>query len=501
MNAAVWEYVKRFAQLGSDSQLTRDAYWAAAQALAQEAVQHLGDDAPMLFGPLSRLNRLVYACVAIALEQLATMPEPLSAGSRNVSLALLPVTVLYRAGEAIPRTIGVHEWAPPLPDRRNVPGLLDFLLTWEEVTTPSVMHHLLDVLGHVGLGLGHHVPERLLRDQLGDAPNPSRFDSFNYEEGPDRYSALRFAPALIRSTEQPWFSDFSERKTWQQQAFQRIEQLHPNRLWPYPQSPVPFTMALAVGESQLVCAWLDRLFEAAQSEGLGTEEMPLDKTFMLIEGLGDHLSQLATGYRFSILERDTHSGLALGAYFLPIQREHAFWEETAKKLSDIASERFGLATVVAPLVQEVDVWLVDAEPTKRLLVVFGPMTGLDTPVPDGFPLQSHPRASDEYTKWWFYERQGEESNIQVVNNALAEALQLNPESFRVRGGVALWGSRWRPAFVTDLEDAITAADMPLPWPPEEILVEHLRETIGNAAARAWVDIKHSSASQGDREGG
>jgi hypothetical protein len=498
MDESVWEYAKRFAQLDTDGQLAPEQYWAAAQNLAGEAVQHLGDDAPMLLGPISRLNRMVYASVTAALEQLACMPEMLSSGSSSVSLALLPITLMYRSADIIPRSVGVHTWAPPLPDGRNVPGLLDFVLTWEEVTTSSRTRHLLDVLERLGPGFGHEEAEQLLSAQFGDTPKPSQFDTFDYQEDSDRYSALRFAPALLRSTDKPWFADSSDRQAWCEKAFHRHEQSQQGRFWLYPQYPLPFNAALAAGEKHLLSAWLDGLFETARAEGLGDEDLPLEEVFVLIEAFGNQITQLATSYRFSILERATWRSLAHGEFFVPIPREHAFWEEVSKKFSAIARERLGLANVVAPLVQEAEVWLIKSAPTKRFLAVFGPMGGLDEPVPDGFPLESYPLASDDYTRWWFYERQGEGSNAQIVARCLAEALNLRPTSFQVRATFALWGGRWRPAFVTDLEQAVTTGGDPIDWPPEQETVEKIRDGIRNDAARAWVHIEHSPVSEEER---
>ena len=495
MLEAINKYAERFGALMTDQSIDDTTRTNRAVDLVWEAVARLQDDANALMVGLVRQDRWVFGALATAIEK-THAGSGRDAGARtepaHAPLFLLPVVFIHTPGAAIPRRLGIP--LPPLPDGRPVPGLVDFLLTWEELTQRfSATRSLRDTLAKVRDGLAVRDAQAMLEKVFGTKASRSAMDEYDAEQG--RSHSLRFLPAYCLPADAPWFATFAERTEWQERAHQAIQLASLKDMFPYPQAPAPYAIALAIAESFVIDSAIRLVVEDATRAAAAAGATGKVAMALLFEPFGAPETSVASHFRISATPPgDVAHPYAGVSIRLPIEREWAFWEDAAAKAANTARERFGIDTTIAGFVQELDILFPDLGET-RLHVTLGPALGFTPPAPDGLPFD-FPRAPDSLRQWSDYERGQAPGNLAGFGEALAAKLQLETPPQGGRIAFALLQGVWRPVMTIPLGACRTMAGKRLHRPLDKAAVEGAWSTWSARTARAWSTVTEAGGGNG-----
>lgn len=495
MIEAINQYAQRFGALMTDQSIDDTTRTGRGVDLAWEAVAKLQDEVQALMTGLMRHDRWVFGALATAIEK-THAGSGREAGSKveptHAPLFLVPVVFIHKPGATVPRQLNVA--LPPLPDGRPVPGLVDFLLSWEELTQRfSATQSLRETLAKVRSGLAARDAQAVLGKVFGPAAPRSAMDEYDTEPG--RSYSLRFLPAYCLPTDAPWFATFAERTEWQERAHQEIQLASLTDMFPYPQAPAPYTVALAIAESFVVDAAIRMVVEEAPRAAGAAGATGQLAMALLFEPFGSPETSVASHFRISVIPPgDVARPYASVSILLPIAREWAFWEDAATKAANTAKERFGIESTVAGFVQELDILFPELGET-RLHVTLGPALGFTPPAPDGLPFD-FPRAPDSLRQWSDYERGQAANYLAGFSTALAAKLQLAAPPREGRISFALLQGVWRPVMTIPLGACRTTTGKRLHRPLDKAAVEGAWATWSARSARAWSTVTEAGGSTG-----
>ena len=194
----------------------------------------------------------------------------------------------------MPRSLSLPEWVPTLPDGRAVPGLVDFLLTWEELSSPAVTAILHQVLrGDPATDFAGELQQRIATQAVR-----SIFDGYR-KVGGDLWT-LRFAPFYPQAGDTRLFPGRDEALAWSREATEKAAARDgATELRLLAAAPLPYRDALGFGLQQNVLAALEDLRQAfgaaieASRQGKGPRLQPLVEPFARPRGG----SRASTGIR------------------------------------------------------------------------------------------------------------------------------------------------------------------------------------------------------------
>ncbi len=349
MTDPVATFVQRWNALVTEPAANDGERWRSFRQAAGEAAAQLGADAERLVDGLVGHGNPVAADLLFDAIDSQNESPPASAGQqRGGVLGLLPIILVHRSDPAsLPRSLSLPEWVPTLPDGRAVPGLVDFLLTWEELSSPAVTAILHQVLrGDPATDFAGELQQRIATQAVR-----SMFDGYR-KVGGDLWT-LRFAPFYPQAGDTRLFPGSgrgarvvprSHRKAAARDGATELRLL--------PAAPLPYRDALGFGLQQNVLAALEDLRQAfgaaieASRQGKGP---PLQ---LLVEPFGTASRGLAGFYRYSLLgEAGYASPLATGAA-IPWRRLWFRRDAAEQRIRRLAQETLGLSCVIAPLIQD-----------------------------------------------------------------------------------------------------------------------------------------------------
>jgi hypothetical protein len=318
-------------------------------------------------------------------------------------------------------------------------------------------------------------------------------DEYDTESG--RSYSLRFLPAYCRPDDAPWFATFAERTQWQERAHQAIQLASLTDMFPYPQAPAPYSIALGIAETFVVDSAIRLVVEeaprAAAAAG-ATGQLPMA---LLFEPFGAPETGVASHFRISAIPPgNVARPYASVNFLLPMSREWAFWEDAATKCANTAKERFGIDSTVAGFVQELDLLFPELGET-RLHMTLGPALGFTPPAPDGLPFE-FPRAPGALRQWLDFERGQGPGNLAGFGAALAAKLQLEKPPQGGRISFALLQGVWRPVMTLPLGECRTVSGRRLHRPLDRSAVEGARDQWCVRAARAWMAVAEAGGDNG-----
>lgn len=503
MHNRVNEYESRFEALKSDVSIDEKTRFAKVYALASEAVESLQEDAGFLLGRLSYCDRPAYIAVAQTVEAkhaTGRCDREFSTQPPHCSLFLIPVVIEHGAGTTIPREFGLT--LPPLPDKRQIPGLVEFLLTWEELTTKfSQTEFLRGILLKVRDGLPQADAKIALQRVFGEGPSDAVMDRIDLPVG--GMSSLRFIPALALHTDIPWFNSFDEKSAWQRSTLPYLANLFPQGIYLYPQPPNDYVTALAVAESLFLQMFLRELIAVADNEEGRKGTAKEGAAELLFEPFGSPGVGIAGYFKVSSVPAGSVTNPYHRIVFkVPVAREWAFWEETGAKFAKIAREQLGRDSKVATSIQDQD-HLFPQSGGHRLHFILGACVAFTPPGPDGFPFAFGNVAGDneELRKWIDYELNEVGSGVEFLAATLKAVFELEASpsiwsfSFVLQDGV------WRPSFVIYLHGMRNSSGGRLPHLLDKASLDSVGSMFGMFAGRAWVAIVEAGQYESDAPAG
>jgi hypothetical protein len=388
-------------------------------------------------------------------------------------------------GTPLPRRLRLA--LPALPDGRPVPGLVDFLLTWEELTQRfAATRALRDTLAKARAGLPADEAIAALETTFGPQAAKSAMDEFDTEEG--RVFGLRFFAAWHVPGDAPWFATPGERLDWQRRALQAIEAAPAPALSPYPQAPSPYPVALEAAGAILFESAIRLLAAETEKVRSASPELSRIPVSLLIEPFGSPQSGVAGTLRVSSIPgRDVARPMAGIAFRIPVLREWAHWEDAAAKYAQIAREHFATDSVVAPLVQEEEL-LFREQGARRLHITLGPPASATAPAPDGLAFDFARAGDEEAHRFADRELAQVTMGLDALGQALAASLGIGSARLETRASFALLKGVWRPVVTATLHRARGITGEPLPAPLEAASIEAFQRSWALQAARSWVEV-------------
>src|SRR5512137_1108128 len=367
MTDPVATFVQRWNSLVTAPAADDGERWRSFRQAAGEAAAQLGAEAERLVAVIGHGNPVAADLLFDAIDSLNESP-PASAGQEGRGvLGLLPIIVVHRSDPAtLPRGLGVPAWVPKLPDGSTVPGLVDCLLTWEEISSPATTTIIHQVLrGDPAADLSGELTRRLESNAA-----PSMFDGYR-KVGGDLWT-LRFAPFYPPSGDTRLFPGRDEALAWTRDATEQAAAREgATELRLLPAAPLPYRDALGFALQQNVLAALEDLRQAFGAAIEASREGKGPRLQLLVEPFGTASRGLAGFYRYSLLgEAGYASPLATGAA-IPWRRLWFRRDAAEQRIRRLAQETLGLSCVVAPLIQDSGTLFMESGP-PRTLVVLGP---------------------------------------------------------------------------------------------------------------------------------
>jgi len=455
MTDPVATFVQRWNALVTAPAADDGERWRSFRQAAGEAAAQLGADAERLVAVVGHGNPVAADLLFDAIDSLNESP-PASAGQeRGGVLGLLPIILVHRSDPAtLPRGLGLPAWVPTLPDGRAVPGLVDFLLTWEEVSSPATTTLIHEALrGDPAADLSAELQQRLETQR-------SMFDGYR-KVGGDLWT-LRFAPFYPQTSDTRLFPGRDEALAWSRDATEQAAARDgATDLRLLPAAPLPYRDALGFGLQQNVLAALEDLRQAfgaaieASTQGKGP------RLQLLVEPFGTASRGLAGFYRYSLLgEAGYASPLATGAA-IPWRRLWFRRDAAEQRIRRLAQETLGLSCVVAPLIQDSGTLFMESGPSRTLLVL-GPDAGATAAGAHDLAITSPTAPSEEQSRAWTKAEEGIEEQATKITDVLAAAAGVPPAALQVAASFVIREHAWRPAFtIYRRDDASTGEAVPL----------------------------------------
>ena len=457
MTDPVATFVQRWNALVTEPAANDGERWRSFRQAAGEAAAQLGADAERLVAVVGHGNPVAADLLFDAIDSQNESP-PASAGQqRGGVLGLLPIILVHRSDPAsLPRSLSLPEWVPTLPDGRAVPGLVDFLLTWEELSSPAVTAIIHQVLrGDPATDFAGELQQRFETQAVR-----SMFDGYR-KVGGDLWT-LRFAPFYPPSGDTRLFPGRDEALAWSREATEKAAARDgATELRLLPAAPLPYRDALGFGLQQNVLAALEDLRQAfgaaieASRQGKGP---PLQ---LLVEPFGTASRGLAGFYRYSLLgEAGYASPLATGAA-IPWRRLWFRRDAAEQRIRRLAQETLGLSCVIAPLIQDSGTLFMESGPSRTLLVL-GPDAAEGAAASHELAITSPTAPSEEQSRAWTQAEEAIEEQATTITDVLAAAAGVSPAALQVAASFVIREHAWRPAFtIYRRDDAATGAAVPL----------------------------------------
>jgi hypothetical protein len=487
MKMSIEKYARNFLAIATDASIDGTTRVGRGLDLVWDAVATLQDDVGLLLGGLVRQDRWVFGALATAAERTHAGSGRGAWGDdpANAPLYLVPVVLVHERGTPLPRSLGLA--LPPLPDGRPVPGLVDFLLTWEELTQRfAATKALRETLAKVRADMAAADAIARLEKTFGPVAAKSAMDEFDSEEG--RAFGLRFLPAWHLPGDAPWFATSDQRIAWQQAAAKAVDEASHAKVLPHPQAPSPFPIALETAEAIIFESALRMLAAESEKVRQGSPELARTPMALLFEPFGCPETGVAGTFRVSVIPAgDVSRPIAGIAFRVPVLREWAFWQDVAAKYAQIARDHFGTDSTVAPLVQEEDLLFRD-QGARRLHITLGPPVSSGTPAPDGLAFD-FPRSGDEAAHRWADRELSQVTNgLEDLTQALASSLGIGSGRIVTRASFALLKGVWRPVVTATLRETRKLTGEPLPTPMDASAVDAFKRSWEKRAARSWVEV-------------
>ena len=310
-------------------------------------------------------------------------------------LGLLPMILVHRSDPAaLPRSLGLPAWVPTLPDGRAVPGLVDFLLAWEEVSSPAATAIIHQVLrGDPAADFAGELQQR-----LGTQAVRSMFDGYRKVRG-DLWT-LRFAPFYPPSGDTRLFPGRDEALAWSRDATEKAAACDgATELRLLPAAPLPYRDALGFGLQQNVLAALEDLRQAFGAAIEASHQGKGPQLQLLVEPFGTASRGRAGFYRYSLLgDAGYASPLATGAA-IPWRRLWFRRDAAEQRIRRLAQEALGLSCVIAPLIQDSGTLFMESGPSRTLLVL-GPDAAEGAAASHELAITSPTAPSEEQSRAW-----------------------------------------------------------------------------------------------------
>lgn len=488
MPDAVADFVERWKAIAGDPDLPDEGRWPALREAAEAAVARLGPDAERLVTAIGYDNPAVTRLAFDVIDAANESPARSDAQGRGGVLGLLPVILVHREGNAsLPRRAGSSDWVPPLPNGDAAPRVIDFLLSWEEVTSADKAWSLHDVLRS---GSNEEQGD-LLEQRLGSDPGRSGFDGYRKSKG--HYWSLRFAPVYLQSAGWPFFADQEAARAWSTRAAElAAERAQSSAVSLLPTVPRSFREALDFGLQQFVLAGLEDLQEAYRHEIEATVRGTGHAMRVLVEPFGTPALGLANLFRLSLLTDSGYGApLATGAEVpwraLWFQRE--FVEE---RIRGLAQQLLGLGCLIAPMIQEASTLFMESGP-PRLLLVLGPEVSSDGSGPVDFSITSPSDQDEEQVRRWTAADEALVPQGQAVAEAAAAAAGISPESLQVAASFVIREGAWRPAFTLYRRDPEASDGEPVRLSLDDDALQAVGRNLERQLGRRWVFCQQSGS--------
>lgn len=457
MTDPVATFVQRWNALVTAPATDDGERWRSFRQAAGEAAAQLGADAERLVAVIGHGNPMAADLLFDAIDSLNESP-PASAGQERAGvLGLLPIILVHRSDPAtLPRSLGLPAWVPTLPGGHAVPGLVDCLLTWEQVSSPAtttIVHQVLrsdpatDFAGE-------------LRQRLESTAERSMFDGYR-KVGADLWS-LRFAPFYPPSGDTRLFPGRDEALAWSRDATDKAAARDgATDLRLLPAAPLPYRDALGFGLQQNVLAALEDLRQAFGGAIEASRQGKGPRMQLLVEPFGTASRGLAGFYRYSLLgEAGYASPLATGAA-IPWRRLWFRRDAAEQRIRRLAQETLGLSCVVAPLIQDSGTLFMESGPSRTLLVL-GPDAAAAAAASHELAITSPTAPSEEQLRAWTQAEEAIEEQATTITDVLAAAAGVSPAALQVAASFVIREHAWRPAFtIYRRDDAATGEAVPL----------------------------------------
>ena len=488
MSDVVTEFIERWRDIAGDAGLADDQRWPALRAAVEAAVARLGPDAEQLVTAIGYDNPAVTGLAFDVIDAANESPARSESQSRGGALALLPVILVHRDGNAaLPRRAGSADWVPPLPADEAAPSLIDFLLSWEEVTSPDKAWSIHDALRSAS----DEDPGRLLEQRLGSEPGRSGFDGYRKSKG--HYWSLRFAPVYVQAAARPFFADQDAARAWSnraaEQAAGRAQSAGVSLL---PTVPRSYREALDFGLQQFVLAGLEDLQEAYRHEIDAAARGQGHAMRVLVEPFGTPALGLANLYRLSLLTDSGYGApLATGAE-VPWRRLWFQREFVEERIRALAQQLLGLGCVIAPMIQEASTLFMESGP-PRLLLVLGPDASPDAPESGEFSITSPNDQDEEQVRRWTEADEALLPQGQAVAEAVASAAGIPPESLQIAASFVFREGAWRPSFTVYRHDTTNGAAVPVRLDLSGDALQAVGRELEGRLGRRWVFCQQSGS--------
>jgi hypothetical protein len=457
MTDPVATFVQRWNALVTAPATDDGERWRSFRQAAGEAAAQLGPDAERLVAVIGHGNPVAADLLFDAIDSLNESP-PASAGQqRGGTLGLLPIILVHRSDPAtLPRNLGLSAWLPALPDGRAVPGLVDLLLTWEQISSPATTTIIHQVLR--GDPAADSAGE--LQQRLESTAGRSMFDGYR-KVGADLWT-LRFAPFYPPSGDTRLFPGRDEALAWSRDATDKAaarDGATDMRL--LPAAPLPYRDALGFGLQQNVLAALEDLRQAFGAAIEAAREGKGPRLQLLVEPFGTASRGLAGFYRYSLLgEAGYASPLATGAA-IPWRRLWFRRDAAEQRIHRLAQETLGLSCVVAPLIQDSGTLFMESGPSRTLLVLGPGAAAADAASPE-LSITSPAAPNEEQSRAWTQVEAAIEEQATTITDVLAAAAGVPPAALQVAASFVIREHAWRPAFtIYRRDDAADGAVVPL----------------------------------------
>ena len=480
MTDPVASFVQRWNALATEPAANDGERWRSLREAAGEAAAQLGANAERLVTALGGGSPVAAELVFDAIDSLNESPPQAAGQERGGALGLLPVILVHRSDPAtLPRGLDLEAWLPAMPDGSSVPGLRDFMLTWEEIANPAATAIVHEVLR--GDPAGDMVGE--LQRRLGANPARSMFDG--YRKVGDNLWTLRFAPFCPQSGDTRLFPDRDAALAWTRAASDRAAARDgAAALGLLPAAPLPYRDALGFGLQQNLLAALGDLRQAfgAVIEASRTGKRP--PLQLLVEPFGTASRGLANFYRYSLLGEDGYaSPLATGAA-IPWRRLWFRRDLAEQRMRKLAQETLGLSCVVAPLIQESATLFMDSGPA-RILLILGPDASAGAATGSELAISSPTDPSEAQAAVWSRTEQDFEAQATAISDKLAAAADVTPAVLQVEASFVIREHAWRPAFTVFRKNEATPGDA-VPLGLDDAALQAVAIDLERQLGRRWV---------------
>jgi len=489
MSDPIREFNQRWKAIAADPALADEQRWPALRQAGEAAVEQLGPEAERLLAAVGYDNPAVTELAFDLIDSVNESPARAGGQPRGGALALMPVILVHRDDPvSLPRRVGCNDWAPPLEDGETAPRLVDFLLSWEEITSPHKTWAIHEVLR----GATAEDPGEALEQRLGSSSGRSGFDGYRKSSG--NYWTLRFAPIYLAAATQDFFPDQDAALAWTRRAAAEAAEQAPRSIGVgvLPTAPRSYRQALDLGLQQFVLAGLEDLKQTYGHEIEASARGTGHAMSVLVEPFGTPALGLANLYRLSLLTESGYGApLATGAE-VPWRRLWFKREFVEERIKGLAQQLLGLGCIIAPMIQEASTLFMESGP-PRVLLVLGPATSTDQPESGEFAITSPNDESEEQVRRWTAADEALVPQGRAVAEALATAADVPRGSLQIAASFVVREGAWRPAFTVYRRDPEAGDGQPVPLGLSDDALQAVGLGLEKQLGRRWVFCQKSGS--------